>query len=156
MDKIAIVGVGNPIRSDDSVGWHVVDKIKESGLLGISCLKIGGQMSELLDLFEKYSLIYIIDAAVFDKEEALLRIDAIKDELPYEERLTSSHGMGLHMALKLGKELGVLPQRLIIYAIKVEDLSIGDELSSLMRERIDMTAHSVLQEEEIKRCMKKK
>ena len=156
MDKIAIVGIGNTLRSDDSAGWEVIALLEEKIHGKIALHKIRGDTAGLLDLFERYEILFIIDAAVYDGSATTLRIDALHEPIPFTERITSSHGMGLHAAIELGIALSIMPKKLIIYAVKASDLHVAELRSPTTIQGIKEAVDRLLQEEEIKICMKKK
>lgn len=156
MDKLAIVGIGNTMRSDDSAGWEAIALLEEKIKGNIPLHKIRGDTAALLDLFEKYEALFIIDAAVYDDSALVLRVDALHDPIPFNERITSSHGMGLHAAVELGIALSIIPKKLIIYAVKASVLSIAEQRSQMTEQGITEAVDMLLKEEEIKVCMKKR
>lgn len=150
MDKIVVVGIGNPFRGDDGAGWAVIDALKGRVNAKITLNKIRGDISEVLDYFENDSIVYLIDAC---KKEAPAgtwqRIDALSDPLLLERAQTSTHGLSISQAISLGKALNQLPIKLIIYAINGDHYSIGNDLSPPVAKAIETVVQSLLKEEDL-------
>jgi hydrogenase maturation protease len=59
---------------------------------------------------------------------------------------TSTHGLGLTQALKLGAVLGRLPRRWVLYAVEVADVGYGRGLSSATVNVLQPVTSAVLAE----------
>jgi hydrogenase maturation protease len=123
MAKRAVIGVGNRHRGDDAVGCLAVEHLGQVLGREFEVLESNGELGQLLEWFQTYDEVIIVDAIVVDamqtsKEPSLFKWDAIKAELPGEFSTISSHGFGLSQAIELARALGQLPNRLIIYGIR--------------------------------------
>jgi hydrogenase maturation protease len=127
--KTLVLGLGNPILCDDSVGWQVVDclkarlngqdvALKQSSASGIS----------LLEEIIGYEHLIIIDAVQTQGGQPgkISRLEpADFDTTP---RTASTHGLSFTRALEIGKKLGLsLPGQVIIFAIEARDVSTFSE-----------------------------
>lgn len=156
MAKIAVIGIGNPFRGDDGAGWAVIDALAEKISAQIELKKNRGEIGDLLDSFDGFSAVYLIDACVGDLAAgSWRRLDALKEELDFERPQTSTHGLSIREAISLAKTLDQLPPKLIVYAIYGESYSVGGAISPKVLEAIPNVAERILNEEDIRSCMKK-
>jgi hydrogenase maturation protease len=135
--KTLILGIGNPIVTDDSVGLRIAQQIKErkpelevteacSGALG------------LLDVVAGYDKLIIIDSLKTEggKPGELYKLGM--EDIPPASDLITSHGVDIASAFKLGKGLGYkMPQSVTIYAVEVKDnTTVGEECTREIAEKI--------------------
>ncbi|MBE3050465.1 hydrogenase maturation protease, partial [Candidatus Bathyarchaeota archaeon] len=57
-----VLGVGNPILSDDGVGIHVARELKKREMPGVDVEELAASGLELLDVVRGYDKVVIIDA----------------------------------------------------------------------------------------------
>ena len=148
--KTLVLGIGNPIVTDDSVGLKVARLIKDRR----PDLDVVEACSGAMGLFD-----YVID------QDKVILIDSIKTEngVPGEVyRMTvndlnpsmkqqSSHGLDIASALKIGEGLGYkMPETVNVYAIQVKDnLRFGEECTAEVAERIPLIAQEIIEEEDL-------
>ena len=60
--RVAVVGLGNVLLTDDGVGVHAVRKLKDNAPAGITVAEIGTAVLGALELFENTGIIIAIDA----------------------------------------------------------------------------------------------
>ncbi len=98
----------------------------------------------LLDLWEGASLAILVDAALSGAAPGTVRrIEAGALEALRSERPTSSHALSVREAYELGRSLGRLPRRLVVYAIEASDLRPGEQLSPEVEAAVDATARRI-------------
>lgn len=147
MNDILVIGIGNPFRGDDGAGWAVIDALEGKVKAGVKLCKQRGDIAELMDLFEKHSTIYLIDACSMDALPGTWqRLDAHIDPLPPDNPQTSTHGMSISQAIALAKALDQLPAKLIIYAINGDHYHVSSGLSAPVAQTIDIVAQNILNE----------
>lgn len=145
MTEILITGIGNPFRGDDGAGWAVIDALAGKVKPNITLLKISGEISELMELFEKYPRIYLIDACQASAEPGTWqRFDACTDPIP-DDPQTSTHGLSISQAVALAKAFNQLPA-LIIYTINGSQFAMSEGLSAPVAQAIAIVAQTVLNE----------
>ncbi len=134
-----IIGLGNPILSDDGVGVKVAyavenilgDQIPEN--VTITEASVGGL--RLMELLEGYDRAIIIDAiqtknghpigSIFIMDLTDLR------EISPTQHSASAHDTSLVTALDAGKEMGMkLPEEVIIFAVEVDNILDFNEQST--------------------------
>ncbi|AWF81383.1 hydrogenase maturation protease [Microbulbifer sp. A4B17] len=125
-----LVSLGNPLRSDDGVGPHVVARLRPKLGASVEYLESGGDILHLLTHW-KNRWVCLVDAVVSNQHPVgdIIAIDGLRNTLAPSLCNTSSHGFGLSEALSLGKLIGSLPERLDIFAINSENLAKGECLS---------------------------
>lgn len=129
MVETIIIGIGNPFRSDDGVGWTVVELLERKMDPSVVMLsKQRGDIAELLEAFAEYRNVFLIDACK-GIEDGWQRIDFFEKPVEIESHQTSTHGLNISQAIELAKNLDQLPQRLVIYAIAGECYQMGNALS---------------------------
>lgn len=151
-----ILGLGNPILSDDVVGILVADGVQ--ALLAqqaprtdvtVETASLGGLA--LMERMLGYERVILIDA-LWRTHEApglLLRLGLDDLALPQTtERSVSPHDTSLGIALALGRQLALpLPEEIIIYAITVQSiLEVSDEPSSAVAAAVPQAVAAVLAE----------
>lgn len=127
--KTLILGLGNPILSDDGVGLRVAsvlkDRLNKPEITFVDA-SVGGL--NLLELLIGYDRAIIIDA-IQTKEGKVGQVYRLETEAFDTTRHASTpHDVNFATALELGKKLGLsLPQQIIVYAIEVADVTTFNE-----------------------------
>lgn len=127
--KILVLGLGNPILSDDGVGIYAVRQAsslfvhpqveyQESSLAGFG----------FLDTISGYDKVVIADSVNWQKNPpgtiTVLRTEDLEDQ-PY---LRNFHNLSLAGTLALADQMGIpRPQEIVIFAVEVEDCSTFSE-----------------------------
>ena len=147
--KTIVLGLGNPILSDDGVGVWVARALEgrlnqqqitvvESSMGGLS----------LLDLLVNFDRAIIIDAIQTNEGKAGQVYRLEPEAFNATRHASTPHDVNFATALELGKRLGLaLPQQIIIFAIEVEDVTtFGEECTPKVREAIPVCVEIVIQE----------
>jgi hydrogenase maturation protease len=118
-----IIGLGNPLHTDDAVGPHVarlVHELLDSTQIELCELAAGG--IELLETIVGHRNAVIIDALYAEKEKPGTCYLLDLEHLPPTRHASMSHEFGLLEGLELGRRLGLdVPARIWIYAVTVSD-----------------------------------
>jgi hydrogenase maturation protease len=129
-----VIGIGNAARGDDAAGL-------------IAARRLGGFEHEgdpvaLLDMWREADVAVVIDAVSSGAEPGTVhRFDATSAPLPARLRgSTSSHALGLAEAIELGRTLGRLPGRLVVYGIEGERFEAGTELTPAVAAAVEAVA----------------
>jgi hydrogenase maturation protease len=125
-----VIGIGNPDRGDDGAGHAVAKLLRESLPAGIEVVEEDGEATALLGRMEGAAAVYMVDACVSgDASGTVHRFDVHDAPLPYGKSGPSTHGFGLAEAVELGRALGQLPRRCIVYAIEGASFEAGAPLT---------------------------
>jgi len=148
--KTLILGIGNPIVTDDGAGLKIAQRIKEinpelevieacSGALG------------LLDDMTGYDKLIIIDSVKTEggKPGELYKLE-LEDLLPALD-LATSHGVDIASAFRLGEGLGYkMPQSVSIYAVEIKDnTTFGEECTKEVAEKIPLIVRRIMEAEKV-------
>jgi hydrogenase maturation protease len=135
--RALILGLGNPILSDDAVGLVVARRLLERiGREDVDLIEAATSGLQTVQLLSRYDRAVIIDST---QDKAGLgqacRLEAYELET---YPLLSSHGVGLGQAIRLAQQLGMrLPDPLLVYAIAVADpYTFGERLTPDLERRL--------------------
>lgn len=127
--KTLILGLGNPILSDDSVGLRVAGALKDRlGQPEVTVMEASAAGLDLLDLLSGYDKAIIIDA-IQTRDGKVGQVYQLEPEaFNATQHASTPHDVNFATALELGYRLGLkLPRQIIIFAIEVEDVSSFSE-----------------------------
>ena len=145
-----ILGIGNPILTDDGVGIKIARKLKE-GNPGLEMIETSEAGITLLDLIVGYKRLIIIDSIKTEKGKPgdLYKLEL--GDLKPSKDFPSSHGIGIATAFKLGQELGYsMPEFVSIYAVNIKNNStFGEECTEAVKERIPFIVRQIIAEEKL-------
>jgi len=124
--KAIVVGIGNPILRDDSVGIKVVERVKERIDVETAVLTTTG--FDVLDKILDHDFAIIVDAIRTGNRPGTI-YELSVEEISLTDRYTNSHNLNLATTLKLGYT--IFPERMPevrILAVEVEDVeSFGED-----------------------------
>jgi hydrogenase maturation protease len=110
-------------------------------------LEVEGEPSRLIDAWQGAALAVIVDAVRSGRAAgSLMRFDAGAAPLPVAVSAASTHALGLGEAIELGRALGRLPRRLVVYAIEGACFEAGSDLSPAVSDAVERGADAVLAE----------
>jgi hydrogenase maturation protease len=145
-----ILGIGNPILTDDGIGIKIAQKLKEenSALKVIETSEAG---LSLLDLVDGYDKLIIIDSIKTGKGKPGELYKLELEDLKPAKDFCSSHSIGIAIALELGQKLGYsLPTDISIYAVEVRNnTTFGEQCTKEIRERIPSITKQIIKGEKL-------
>ena len=127
--KTLVLGIGNPILSDDGVGIRVVQEVgnkltdaqvtvSETSAAGLS----------LLDSIIGYDKVIIIDAIQIQEGKAGQIYRMKPEDFSFAKRISSPHQINLVTALELGKMLNLaMPREIDVFAVEAKDTDTFSE-----------------------------
>ena len=140
-----MVGVGNDLRCDDAAGPEAVRRLREQR--GVHVRVHHGEPVGLLELWRDAGAVVLVDTVRSGAPAGTIhRIDASTEPIPSPLRRTSSHTIGLAEAIELGRTLGQLPERVVVYGIEGIRFEAGTEMSEPVSAAIDPLADAVWRE----------
>jgi hydrogenase maturation protease len=145
--QAVVVGIGEPFRQDDGCGPRVVRALRGHVAPAVRLVEQVGDMTELLDVWEAAPLAVVVDAmrsGAGPGEVARLEGEELLRARP--ERTTSSHGLSVRDAFELGRALGRLPIRLVVYLIEADRVAPGTALTPAVAEAVRRTATAIVAE----------
>jgi hydrogenase maturation protease len=144
---VLVIGVGNELRGDDGVGIVAVRRLADPApRLRVDLGEEQNDPSALLPRWRGRQAVVLIDA-VAESPGTIQRFDASRRALPRELRLsTSTHAVGLDEAIELGRALGNLPARVVVYAVGGRCFEAGAGLSTEVAATLPELTERVLAE----------
>lgn len=127
-----VIGIGNPMRSDDGVGHRVIDHLESlRPPIGADLVRLDGESARVLEAWRDKRLAVIVDAGHSGGEPGEIhRLEVGVDALPARLDSPSTHGAGLAAAIGLATALDALPDALVVFAVEAADFSMGEGLSA--------------------------
>ncbi len=148
--KTVILGLGNPILTDDAVGIKIAQKLKE-GNPKLEVIETSEAGIALLDLITGYDKLIIIDSIKNEqgKPGELYKL-GLEDLKPAKDFL-SSHGIGIATAFELGKGLGYkMPKFVSIYAVEIKDnTTFGEKCTKEVEQRMPSIVKQIMRKEKL-------
>lgn len=135
--KALVLGIGNPILSDDGVGIKIAREIKKC-IGNVDVAEINARGISILDYIRGYNKVIIIDS-VYPARKGLsngvksqdippgtikeFNIKVIEKSYPF-----LSHGINIPLAIEFGKQCGEdIPEIIKIYGIGTKDTTTFSE-----------------------------
>jgi hydrogenase maturation protease len=132
---ILVIGIGNPHRCDDRIGFFVIDHLQKSGHKDVDFIKMNSDGYAIMDVWKDRSRVIIVDAAVSDEVAGTVhRFDALAEQIPSNLAPVSSHSVNLAETISLAGSLGRLPGYLHIFAIEGEEFGYGEKITQEVEE----------------------
>jgi hydrogenase maturation protease len=136
--KTLILGVGNPILTDDAVGICVANEIKKLSLPHVEVIETSLAGISLLDYVVGYERLIIIDSIKTEKEAPGTLYKLKLEDIGNSATPSYSHEMNIRTAIELGRNLGYkMPKIIEIYAIEIKDnTTFGEECNPAVKSKI--------------------
>jgi hydrogenase maturation protease len=151
--KTLILGLGNPILTDDGVGVLVAEAVRSrlpsDTSIDVNEVSIGGLT--LMESMIGYDRVILIDALQSEQGQPgvfhRMTLPDLKAISPTQHS-ASPHDASLITALETGRRMGLmLPQDIVIYAVEVENiLDFSDKPTSSVATAIPEVTEAVLRE----------
>lgn len=154
--KTIVIGLGNPILTDDGVGVLVAYEVSKILALqnrndvDVTEASVGG--IRLMELMVGFNRAILIDAIISINGSSPGRIRKMSladlSEISPTQHSASSHDTSLTTALDLGRKLGLkLPEEIVIFAIEVENIiDFSENPTTGVAKAIPRATKSVLDE----------
>ncbi len=144
--SIAIFGIGNILLSDDGIGIHIINRLKDEYDFPdhVEIIDGGTKGLDLLPLFENREKVLFIDAANFKKEPGTIgTIDG--DNIPaFLGQKLSVHHIGIPDMLFAAKFMEITPPEMCLIGIQPESMETSLELTNPVKANFDSLLEKVL------------
>jgi hydrogenase maturation protease len=118
---ITLIGIANPDRRDDGLGWEVARRLDDRARVVLSA----GDPARLIETWRHADVVVVVDATRGGRPSgAITVIDLIDDHLE-PATVRSSHGMGVAEAVELSKTLEALPPSLTFVGVEGDSFEMG-------------------------------
>jgi hydrogenase maturation protease len=147
--KTLVLGLGNPILSDDGVGIKVAHEVaNQLNNPQVTVSETSAAGLSLLDSIVGYDKVIIIDAIQTGKGQAgqIYRMGA--GDFSFAKHFSSPHQINLVTALELGKMLNLaMPQEITVFAVEAKDItSFSEKCTPEVEQVIPEVVKMVLEE----------
>jgi hydrogenase maturation protease len=143
--RVLVVGIGNPDRGDDGLSAAIIGRLRGRIPDGVRLLARNGDPLALIDEWDECDAVILIDAAMAINEPGRVhRLDLSADSLPLGWLQTSSHAFGLAETVELARNLGRLPDNLVVYLVESKSFETGAPLSPAAADAVDQVAERIL------------
>ena len=146
--KVLVLGVGNPILSDDGVGIHVARALKEEELKNAVVEELPASGLEFLDVVLDYDRVIIVDA-ILTKNGKPGDIHMLEED-DFEKAIhgASPHGVNIATALALGRKIvpDRMPKEVSYIAIEAEDVvNVSEKLTKNVAKAVPKVVSKILE-----------
>ncbi len=137
-----IIGIGNPLRSDDGLGWAVAEQLSQDCDMGCDIHTVYQLTPELAQWMAGVNLVVMIDAS-YEGEPGELRIRPLS--LPARPGAVGTHyTTPEELAALTAVIYGQCPP-VVVVTMTGANFSIGEQLSSIVARRIPLVNAAVRQ-----------
>jgi len=144
--KTLILALGNPILSDDSVGWEVADRLAER-LPQVDIVKSSAATMDIIPQLAGYERLVVVDAIQLGAAPYGTVHRFTPAQLAATIRRSSPHDINFATALQMAKEWGyAVPADIRIYGIEVKELlrfsegctnEVGEKLTEIVEQILE-------------------
>lgn len=144
-----VLGIGNPILSDDAVGFQVAERLRKAlkNRKSVTVKETSVSGLSLLDEITGYERLIIVDAIQTrdGKPGDIYRLTPADFKVG---RMAVIHDVGLFSALELARKLDMeVPREVVIFAIEAKDIAtFSEKCSPEVEEAIPKAVDMVLRE----------
>ncbi len=127
--KTLVLGMGNPILSDDGVGIRVAQEVgKRLNDPQVTVAETSAAGISLLDFIAGYDRVIIIDAIQTKAGNAGQIYRMGSENFSLTKHISSPHQIDLATALELGKMLNLaMPREITVFAVEAKDITSFSE-----------------------------
>jgi len=144
--RLLILGLGNPIVSDDALGFVVLDELEKRinrPEVTLVATQTGGL--SFIDLVAGYDVLIIIDAIKTGKHEPGTIVEFSPEEYAVSPRGAAVHDVSFFQALELGRRMNFkIPENIHIIAVEVVDtVNIREEMTPAVERAVPAVVEKV-------------
>ena len=137
--KVLVLGLGNTLQTDEGIGVHVVNYIKQKNCIKNVEIVDGGTHSfNLAEPIENADKLVIVDTAELDSPPGSIKVfEGIEmDAFIAHGKKSSAHEIGLKDVLSIALLQGKLPAHRALVGIQPEKFGWGDQPTEKVAEAI--------------------
>lgn len=139
MNSVVIIGLGNPLMSDEGVGIRLLHELaaRPSDLPGVDFVDAGTSSMRALHAMAGRRKAVLVDCAFMGEKPGAIR-RFTPDEAASAKRLPrlSLHEGDLMDAIRLSRQLGECPPEVVIFGIEPAAVEMGNRLSGVCESAI--------------------
>lgn len=124
-NRILLLGIGNPLLTDDGIGIVAARKIAALNMPGIDVEEATASGIEVMEMMLDYDKVVVVDAIFFPDHEPgdILRLK--EEDFSHTVHGSSPHGVNITTAIALGRQTSPdrMPEEIVFLAMQAEDIS---------------------------------
>ncbi|MGB0182939.1 MAG: hydrogenase maturation protease [Schleiferiaceae bacterium] len=153
--KTAILGFGNPVRSDDAIGVEVIKSLEGrfADRDDVTLFDMGTSAFEVLFKLNGHDRIIMVDAVINSGHEvgALFKVPAMELAAePKEDPMVFLHSMKWDQALSYARKImrDDFPSDIDVYLIAIENTRLEVQLSEVVKAAGDKVVEKIIEDVE--------
>ncbi len=135
-----VLGLGNPLMSDEGIGGFVVEQLKKEAAQypNVEFVDAGTAGMSLLHLLAGRRKAVIIDCAFMGTEPGTIK-KFTPDDVSSVKKLAhqSLHELDILKVIEISKQIGEAPEEIIIFGIEPERIEPGQKISQPLTAKIN-------------------
>ncbi|MHC5060775.1 MAG: hydrogenase maturation protease [Planctomycetota bacterium] len=147
--NIVVLGLGNPLRSDEGIGVAIVGwfSARADQYPSVDFIDAGTGGMSVLHLLANRSKAVLIDCAYMGTEAGTIkRFEPHEVESVKKLAHQSLHEADIMKIIDLSEQLGQGPQSVVIFGIEPETIELGQNLSKTLEAKMDEYIDAVTKE----------
>ena len=140
-NDVVVIGLGNPLLSDEGIGVHLIRKLSENQdkFPSVEFIDAGTGGMNVLHLIANRKKAVIIDCVKMGKKPgAIRRFEPTDVQTTKKMTHFSLHEADILRIIELSRQLGECPNQIVIFGIEPESLEFGQNLSKTLSDKIDL------------------
>ncbi len=147
MHDIAIIGIGNPIKSDDGVGVMAVRYLEGRVPERVELVEGSVYCADLFHIIEGCRKVIFIDGIDAGEEPGAVFRFTPEEVRPETAGVSISlHDFGIYELITAARLMDQCPDEITIFAVQVKSLEFGEELSPEVEEAVPTVCRLILDE----------
>ena len=137
--KIAVIGMGNPLMSDEGIGVRLIARLQKTELPEtVDVLDLGTSGMNVLHELEGREKVIFVDCTMMGEPPGTIRRFTPDDVTTRktQPRLSVHEGDLLH-TISLARRLGTCPSDVVIFGIEPKSIDFGENLSPELTDRLE-------------------
>ena len=118
--KILVLGIGNYLMGDEGIGVHIAEQLMDEPWLNADVVDGGTGGFYLLDYFERYENIILIDATLDNNPPGTIRLIRPRFSEDFPQAM-STHDIGLKDMVRALQLMGKMPN-IHLFVVTIESL----------------------------------
>jgi len=148
-NKVLLLGIGNPLLTDDGIGIVAARDISEKKLTGVDFEEATASGIEVMEMMLDYEKVVVVDAIRWPDHEPgeVMRLE--EKDFSHTVHGSSPHGVNISTAIALGRQTSPdrMPKEIVFYAMQAEDVStFSEKMTKKVEENLPKLIALVIEE----------
>jgi len=147
-EKVLVLGLGNILQTDEGIGVHVINRLKEHNFIkNVEFIDGGTHSFNLAGPIEGADKVVVVDTAELNSPPGSVKVfEGIEmDAFVANGKKSSAHEIGLKDALSIALLNGKLPCHRALVGIQPEKLEWGERPTKTLEKAIPIACQKVFE-----------